>query len=106
MKKSRDPLSYSQLWAVRWLTGTLLIVQLIAGVIVAYTLSAGATRDNLWMGGALSMVPGFALGLLVQYKVDPAKLSENKLTVGVLGLIALVVFGFAVARATGSIHAG
>jgi hypothetical protein len=61
--------------------------------------------ENYWMGGALSMIPGFVVGLLAQRRLDPSKLSEHKSTVSLLGIIAAVVSGFAVYRLLGS-HAG
>jgi hypothetical protein len=106
MKKYYDALGYAQLWAVRWLTGTFFIAQIIGGLVGSYTQPFGINTNNFWMGGALSMVPGFALGLLAQYKMDREKLAEYWPTVWVTGLIAVLVFGFAVMRATHPIHAG
>ena len=93
-----------QLWGVRWLTGTLFAVQLVFGLAAASLF--GFRTERFWIAAILSsMIPGFLLGCLVQYKLDAAKLSEYKWTVVLLGVIAVVVSGFAVVRALGGIHA-
>jgi hypothetical protein len=102
----RDPLSWSQLWAVRWLTGTFFAVQLLCGLLGGSILSYRDPAQSFWMGGALSMVPAFVIGVLVQRKFDPIKLSENKFTVWVLGAIAVGVSGFAVFAAARWADAG
>jgi general stress protein CsbA len=101
----RDPLGPLQLWGVRWLTGTFFAVELVFGLIAASLY--GFATERFWIAAILSsMIPGFLLGYLVQYKLDAAKLSEHRWTVVLLGLIAVVVSGFAVVRALGGSHAG
>src|SRR5450631_2515585 len=108
MKSHRDPFSYSKLWEVRWLTGTFVAIQLLFGMVGTVVFSYRSTFENFWMGGALSMIPGFLVGLLIQHNAAPAKISENKWTVVLLGLIALIVSGVAMAQilTMGGNHAG
>jgi len=106
MKGDRDPLAWSQLWAVRWLSGTFLILQLIFGAIGVWAFSYRSPFINFWMGAALSMVPGFVIGFFIQRRMNPAKLSENDFTVRLLGLMAVAVTVFAVAEVWNWPHAG
>jgi hypothetical protein len=108
MKGYRDPLSYSKLWEVRWLTGTFIAIQVFCGLVGLELFPYQRAVARFWMGGALSMVPGFLVGLLIQYRVAPAKISENKWTVGLVGLISLIVCGAAIAQLfkMGGNHAG
>jgi hypothetical protein len=106
MRKYRDPLALSQLWAVKWLSGSVFMSQLMFGALGAFAFSFGSTHTNVWMGGVLSLVPAFCLGLLLQHRMDPDKLSENKWTVWALGAIALILTGSAIAQLVTETGAG
>jgi hypothetical protein len=105
MKGYRDPFGLKQLWAVRWLTVPFVLLQLIFGAIGALAFSYQTAFENVWMGGALSMLPGFIIGTWLQFNNDPAKLHENKPTVVLIGIISLATFSVAVAMAIKG-HAG
>jgi len=92
----RDPLGPVQLWGVRWLVGTFFAVQALFGLITAQFFEF-PTKMFFVVVTLSSMIPGFLLGYLVQYKLDRAKLLQHKLTVGLLGLIAVGMTIFAVA---------
>ncbi len=51
---------------------------------------------SLWGGGAIATFPGFLLGLALQFKLRPAAISENKVMVRRMGLVALAISTIAV----------
>jgi hypothetical protein len=52
---------------------------------------------NLWFGGAIATLPAFLIGLVVQSRWRPGSLSEHKLMVRRLGLVAAALTVFAIA---------
>lgn len=53
--------------------------------------------ESMWFGGALATFPAFLIGLLVQARLKPGSLSEHKVMVRRLGLIAAFLTVFAIA---------
>jgi hypothetical protein len=96
MSTYRDPLGPVQLWGVRWLVGTFFGIQALFGLIAAQFFEF-PTKMFFVAATMSSMIPGFLLGYFVQYKFDRAKLPQHKVTVGLLGIIAVGVTIFAVA---------
>ena len=99
MKESKFGFEYS--WAdlqpIRALAFTVLLLQ-IAGL--GFGL-AFAHHSNLllraWFGGALITFPAFLLGLAIQSHTQPGSISENRVLVRRLGLIAFLLSGMAIA---------
>ena len=53
--------------------------------------------ESMWFGGALVTFPAYLVGLVVQSRLKPGSLTENKVMVRRLGLIAALLTVFAVA---------
>jgi len=83
--------SWEDLKPVRPLVVTLIATQL-AGCLIGFWLHRYSTfAANLWAGGALATFPGFLLGLLIQLRISTAAISDNKVMVRRIGLIALLL---------------
>ena len=98
--------SWKDLQPVRPLFLTLLAAQIIGSVICLLLAPLPQLLDNLWMGGALCTFPGYLLGLLVQLRIRPGSIEENKVMVQRMGLItfALTIAAIVLPR-VGLIHA-
>jgi hypothetical protein len=53
--------------------------------------------ESMWFGAAIATFPAFLVGLVVQSKLSPGSISENRTMVRRLGLIALFLSAFAIA---------
>jgi hypothetical protein len=99
MKES--PFGFEYTWAdlqpVKALAITVFFSQ-VAGAIIGLSLHRFPQWfESLWFGGAVATFPAFLVGLAIQSKVKPGSLTQNKVMVRRLGLIAalLTVFAFA-----------
>ena len=106
MKSYRGPLSYRALWSVRWLSGTLFTAQLLFSIVGLWLFTHPREVANLWMGGALATLPGYLVGLVIQFNADLTQLKQNKWTVVLLGVISIAVFGFGLRALLRGTHAG
>ena len=52
---------------------------------------------SMWFGAAVVTFPAFLAGLVVQSSLRPGSITENRIMVRRLGLIALFLFAFALA---------
>jgi hypothetical protein len=74
-----------------------IVITIIIGGIVG--MAIGYYPDwfiNMWLGGALAGFPAFLSGLLIQSKLTPGRLSQNKGVVYFLGSITLAVSSVAI----------
>jgi hypothetical protein len=106
MSAYRDPFSLSRLWAVRWLTGTLFAVQVACGIVGLFVAPHWVPFQRFWLGGALATFPGFLLGLLLQFRINPSAIAEQRLTVWLLGVMTPFLTGYAIVMEIGGPHAG
>ena len=93
MRESQFGFEYSwdDLQPIRLLALTVAGSQ-IAGAILGLWVSVYPSWfANLWAGAALATFPSFLVGLLLQFWVNRASLSEHRVMVRRLGLIALVL---------------
>jgi hypothetical protein len=83
--------TWADLKPIRALAVTVVVGQLVgAGVSVSMSTYASLFL-NVWVGGALASFPSFLLGLLIQYRINPDAIRENRTMVRRVGLIALVI---------------
>ena len=99
MKES--PFGFGYTWVdlrpVRVLAVTILAAQLFGGIVGVAVAWHPEWLVNFWLGGALATFPAFLIGLVIQSRLTPGRLSEHKVMVRRLGLIALALFVVAVA---------
>jgi len=99
MKKS--PFGFKYTWVdlqpVRVLAVTVLAAQLFGAIVGIAVAWHPDWLINFWLGGAFATFPAFLMGLVIQSRLTPGRLSEHKVMVRCLGLIALALFVFAVA---------
>jgi hypothetical protein len=89
MKDSQFGFQYSteDLQPIRPLFTTTVIVQVI-GALLGFWLAPFPTfQANVIAGGFSASFPGFLVGLLVQRRLDPAALQDNRVMVRRMGLI-------------------
>ena len=92
MKDSQFGFQYSaeDLQPVRPLFVTVIVVQVI-GALLGFWLAPFPTfHANVIAGGFSASFPGFLAGLLIQHRVNPAALQDNRVMVRRMGLIALL----------------
>ena len=53
--------------------------------------------ESLWFGGAIATFPAFLVGLVVQSRLRPGSITENRIMVRRFGFIALFLSAFALA---------
>ena len=96
MKESQPQFSYTwkDLQPVRPLVVTMLVLQILGGIVGLAAAVYPAWFANLWAGAALATLPGYALGLVVQLRVNAQRIREHAVMVRRLGLIAAVLTGF------------
>ena len=63
------------------------------------------TFTRIWLGGAVATFPGFVLGLVVQWQVRAAALSENATLIRRMGLVTVLLSLVAVAMLLGVLPA-
>jgi hypothetical protein len=93
MKES--PFGFQYDWGdlepVRALFITVLIAQVIAAAVGLWLAVYPSWFDNVWAGATLATFPAFLLGLPIQHFWRPGALSEHRVLVGRMGLVALVL---------------
>ena len=92
MKDSQFGFQYTRedLQPVRPLFTTMVIVQVV-GALLGFLLSPFPTFNaNVIAGGFAASFPGFLVGLLVQRRVNPAAIEDNRVMVRRMGLLALL----------------
>ena len=92
---------FSYTWAdlapIRGLVALVVAVQVVGlGVGVVFP-RFPSLLDSAWFGGAITTLPAFIVGLLLQLKLNPSSISENKRMIWHLGLVASALFVFALA---------
>jgi len=99
MKESQFGFEYS--WADLQPIRPLMVVVLIAQILGAAVSLALARFPNLfeslWFGGAIATFPAFVIGAVLQAKLRPGSLGENRIMVRRLGMIALLLTVIAIA---------
>ena len=99
MKESQFGFSYSwsDLQPVRALVVTVGAAQVLGAIIGLAVPRFPDWFESLWFGAAVATFPAFLIGLAIQVRIKPGSLSENKVMVRRLGLIAvfLTVIAFA-----------
>jgi len=83
--------SWNDLGPVRPLFVAVLIAQVLGAALGLWIARFPFWFDNLWAGGALASFPGFLLGLPIQMHLRPGSLTENRVMVRRMGLIALLL---------------
>ena len=93
MKESQFGFEYSweDLQPIRPLAVTVFAAQIVGALLGLWASVYPSWFANLWAGGALATLPSFLLGLLIQSQFNPASLTEHRVMVRRLGLIALVL---------------
>lgn len=76
---------------VRYLTLATFAAQLVGSGIGLWTARWATDFDNIWYGGAFATFPGFCLGLVLQYRIQPGSVRENRVTVQRFGLITFLL---------------
>ena len=99
MKESQFGFEYS--WAdlqpIRALAVIVLLAQ-VAGAALGYLFPHFPRWfESLWFGAAIATFPAFLVGLIVQARLRPGSVRENRVMVRRLGLIALALSVFAIA---------
>lgn len=99
MKESAFGFEYS--WAdlqpVRALAITVVAAQ-VAGAAVGVLLPQFPHWfESLWFGAAIATFPAFLVGAVVQARLRPGSIGQNRVMVRRLGLIALLLSAFALA---------
>ena len=89
--------TWSDLRPVRALAVTVVMAQFAGAVTGIAAPRFPSWFESMWFAAALATFPGFLLGLAVQARVKPGSLSENRVMVRRLGLIAALLFVFALA---------
>jgi len=94
MKES--PFGFQYTWKdlapVRALVNSVLVFQIIGGILGLLVLNHSDLFHKLWSGAAFATFPGFLIGMYIQNRNRPGSLGENKIMVRRMGLIALVLF--------------
>ena len=80
--------SWADLQPVRALAVTALITQVIGAIAGVAALPYPDMFLRLWVGGAAATLPGYLLGLAIQRHLKPISLSENRVMVRRMGLVA------------------
>jgi hypothetical protein len=83
--------SWSDLQPVRSLAITVFGAQLIGAAIGLLVASHSSWFLKLWFGAAVVTFPAFLLGLVIQSRIKPGSIGENRVMVRRLGLIALLL---------------
>jgi len=99
MKESQFGFEYS--WAdlqpIRPLAITVIAAQVLGAAVGLAAPQFPHWFESLWFGAALATFPAFVVGALLQTKLRPGTLSENRVMVRRLGMIALLLSVIAVA---------
>ena len=99
MKESQFGFEYS--WAdlkpIRALMVIVITAQLLGAAVSVLLSRFPDWFESAWFGGAVATFPAFLVGAAVQARVRPGSLSENKVMVRRLGLIAALLTAIAFA---------
>jgi hypothetical protein len=92
MRTFSDPLSYRNLWSLRWALGATVLSELLvgAGGITLFTYQQPFLK--FWTGAALATLPGYAIGILLQRRFDPIPMKERRATVWILWALSAMLF--------------
>lgn len=89
--------TWADLQPVRALAVTVFASQIV-GAIIGFSLHLYPRwLESLWFGAAVATLPAFVVGLVIQSKVKPCSLAQNKVMVRRLGLVATLLTAFALA---------
>ncbi|MFL6713259.1 MAG: hypothetical protein ACJ8LN_10075 [Sulfurifustis sp.] len=93
MKESQFGFEYSweDMRPIRPLVVTAFAVQIVGALFGIALSKYPSWFVNLWAGGALMTFPGFLLGLLVQWRINAERISEHRVMIRRVGLIALIL---------------
>jgi peptidoglycan/LPS O-acetylase OafA/YrhL len=90
-----SPFGFQYSWAdlkpIRPLATIVLIAQVFGALIGVIFASHSQFFWRLWFGGAITTFPAFIVGAFVQSHLKPGSISENKIMVRRLGLIAAIL---------------
>lgn len=89
--------SWADLQPIRALSIVVVAGQLMGGVAGLVYPRFPFWFEAMWFGAALSTLPSFLVGLVVQAHDKPGSLGANKVMVRRFGLIAALLSGFALA---------
>jgi hypothetical protein len=89
--------SWSDLQPIRGLAVTVFAAQALGATIGLLVPRFPHWFESLWFGAAIATFPAFLLGALIQARIKPGSLAENRVMVCRLGLIAALLTVFAVA---------
>jgi MFS family permease len=83
--------SWNDLRPIRPLTVIVLVAQAVGSLLGLWFAKYPGWLENLWFGGALATFPGFLIGIPVQKWLRPNSLSENRVMVRRMALVALLL---------------
>jgi hypothetical protein len=90
-----SPLGFEYMWAdlqpIRALVVTVLVAQLVAGLLGLAFAQQVEWFHRLWFGGAIATFPAFVVGVLIQSVLRPGSVGENRKMVIRVGLIAAIL---------------
>lgn len=69
---------------------SILVAQILGGVVGLSVNHFPNWLDNLWMGGASASFPGFLIGIPIQLRMLPGSIRDNYVMVRRGGMLALV----------------
>lgn len=99
------PFSFSYSWgdllAVRLLTYSIFGAQIAGGLVGLLSAPFSDHFERFWFGGAVVTFPAFLLGVLLQARIYPGTLGENRVMVRRMGLIACALSAASVALYVG-----
>lgn len=87
-----SPLGFEYTWAdlqpIRALVVTVLVAQVSGGLLGLALAQHAEWFHRLWFGGAIATFPAFVVGALIQSRLRPRSIGENRKLVLRFGLIA------------------
>jgi hypothetical protein len=88
-----SPFGFSYSWAdlqpIRALVTTVVVAQVIGGLLGLFLLRHDSHFMQLWIGAAILTFPAFLVGLKIQTRIRPGSIAENWTMVKRCGLVAL-----------------
>lgn len=93
MEESQFGFSYnwSDLKPVRALAVTVVSAQAIGAVLGLLFFHHSSWIKDIWLGVAILMFPAFLVGLVLQSRIRPGSIGENKVMVRRLGMICMML---------------
>lgn len=84
--------SWADLRPIRGLVVTLLVMQIVGAIAGLLLLGHNMWWFlRLWFGGAVVTFPAFLVGLVIQGRLRPGSINENRVMVRRLGVISLLL---------------